>query len=531
MRKAIAFAIVLIALNAPAGTVSSLNPSSILTRSGEYFITASGTGFTAGDQFVISGNAGSFTLNVNAIDASGALTGWVPLEVVNTSGTYSLTVLTNGVASNTVTFNVYKPFRQIFKIHLPEVLTAISKGRYGATLKYEVSFSGGTATEPKIDCDPVSGSNFPFGRSRITCVGDDGLDRDAAYTDVNIVDGTPPELVVPGSYKIPADSQEGAYLKYDVSANDDVDGLLKPVCLPESGSFVRPGKTVVNCEALDSSFNPSYGSFEVLVVPDDIGRLELRTPGYLEVLAQSKEGAIVDFEKDVVAFGSADPDPVVQCTPASGEHFPMGESKVYCTAVDDFDQRVDDSFIINVTDEYGLQMKDVTAEASGPDGAEVVYDLEAEDWTEAIQCAPEPGSRFAMGVTEVECTSTAPDGREARGRFDVKVADTIPPHISRAGARAGAVDVAAGTIPVVVDVDVIDAADAMPRCSVVDLTADAPDGFDWRAKSDLELELRSAAPRGLRIQVSCADAAGNRSMATIPIAIAGTAARRDRKIQ
>lgn len=531
MRKAIAFAIVLIALNASAGTISSVNPSSILTRSGEYFITANGTGFTGGDQFVISGNAGTFTLNVNAIDASGALTGWIPLEVVNTPGTYSLTVLTNGVASNAVNFTIYKPFRQIFKIHLPEILTAISKGRDGTTLYYEVSFSGGSSPDPKIDCSPLSGSNFPFGRSRITCIGDDGVDRDTTFADVNVVDATLPQLVVPGSYKMPADSQEGAYLKYEVSASDDIDGLLKPVCLPESGSFVRPGKTVVNCEAVDSSFNSSYGSFEVLVVPDDIGRLELRTPEYLQVLAQSKEGAIVDFEKDVVAFGSADPDPIVQCTPPSGEHFPMGESKVYCTAVDDFDQRVDGSFIINVTDQYGLQMKDVAAEASGPDGAEVVYDLEAEDWTEAIQCTPEPGSRFAMGVTEVECSSTAPDGREAKGRFEVKVADTIPPHINRTAARTGVIDVAAGTIPLLVEVDVIDAADAMPRCSVIDLTADDPDGLDWRPKTDLELEVRSATPRGLRIQVSCADAAGNRSTATVPVSIVGTGTRRNAKVQ
>lgn len=531
MRSAIALAVILIALSVSAGTISSVSPSSILTRSGEYFITANGTGFTGGDEFVISGNAGTFTLYVNAIDGSGAITGWVPLEVVNTPGTYSLTVLTNGVASNPVNFTIYKPFRQIFKIHLPEVLTAISKGRYGATLHYEVSFSGEAGTEPKIECDPVSGSNFPFGRSRITCTGDDGTDRDTTFTDVTIVDATPPELVVPGSYKIPADSQEGAYLKYDVSASDDIDGILKPACLPESGSFVRPGKTVVNCEAVDSSFNPSFGSFEVLVVPEDIGRLELRTPEYLEVLAQSKEGANVDFAEDVIAYGSADPDPVVQCTPSSGEHFPMGESKVYCTAVDDFDQRAEASFVINVIDEYGLKMKDVAAEASGPDGAEVIYDLEAENWTEAIQCNPESGSRFAMGVTEVECTSSDSEGREARGRFEVKVADTIPPHISRAAARAGAVDVAAGTIPVFVDIDVIDAADAMPRCSVIDLAADAMDGFDWRAKGDLELEVRTETPRGLRIQVSCADAAGNRSSTTVPIALAGTGNRRTPKVQ
>jgi hypothetical protein len=121
------------------------------------------------------------------------------------------------------------------------------------------------------------------------------------------------------------------------------------------------------------------------------------------------------------------------------------------------------------------------------------------------------------------------DGRKAVGRFKVEVADTIPPHISRAEAKAGAVD--RGFVPVSVEVDALDAADAMPRCSVVDLVADTADGFDWRSRSELELEIRSDAPRAMRLLVSCADAAGNRSTATVPVAIERTGSGRGTKVQ
>ena len=113
----------------------------------------------------------------------------------------------------------------------------------------------------------------------------------------------------------------------------------------------------------------------------------------------------------------------------------------------------------------------------------------------------------------------------------MEVADTIPPHINRAEAKTGAVDVARGFIPVSIEVDALDAADAMPRCSVVDLVAETADGFDWRAKSDLEVEIRSDAPRALRLQVSCTDAAGNRSTASVPVAIERTGTSRGTKVQ
>lgn len=533
MRRAIAVAVVLIALNASAGTISSVSPSSFAYGSGEYFMTVQGTGFSEFDSLVFDGYyAGRREVTVNAYDPiAGTVVGWIPLEIVNDPGSYTVMVRSNGVLSASKGFTVTKPAGGRFTLHVPELLTAVSKGRYGATLRYDVQTSGGDGTVPTISCEPASGAQFPLGRSIVNCVGYNTVERDSQSFEVNVTDATPPLLTLPKSYQVAADSQEGAYLKYDTTATDDVDGYTKVTCLPASGDFVRPGKALVNCESFDNSFNSAFGSFEVLVVPRDLGKLALAVPDVLRVPAQSKAGAVVDFDREVYAYGSADPDPVVQCTPASHTDFRMGDTKVYCTAVDDFDQRTEATFIVSVSYDYALKMDDVSAEATAPDGADVTYDLKAEDWANEIQCSPAPGTRFAMGATDVECTSVADDGRKAVGRFTVEVADTIPPHINRAEARTGAVDVARGVVAVAVDVEALDAADAMPRCSVVDLVAETADGFDWRTKSDLEVEIRSDAPRALRMQISCVDAAGNRSTTSVPVSIDRTGLGRSTKVQ
>src|SRR5215212_7849271 len=93
MRRAIGVAMALLfSLPLLAGTISSIDPASIKALSGEYFMTASGSGFAETDEFIFDGPAGHFELTVNAIDKLGAITGWVPLPIVNTPGTYTLVV-------------------------------------------------------------------------------------------------------------------------------------------------------------------------------------------------------------------------------------------------------------------------------------------------------------------------------------------------------------------------------------------------------------------------------------------------------
>lgn len=517
MRTAYTVAVCLLAFAAMGGTITSIDPASIPYRSGEYFLTVNGS--SLGDHVVFEGPAGTFDLEVSAT-YTGSVVAWIPLEIVNDPGTYS--VYANGAfgPSNRVTFTVTKPGRAGLTLHLPEHLTAIAKSRLGASIRYDVSATGGDAATTSIKCSPESGSTFPFGQSQILCTATDGLrGSDKGVIDVTVWDGTAPSLSLPKPFEVVADDERGAYVKYDVAATDDIDGELRVTCSKDSGAFFPNGRTSVYCEALDNSLNVSSGSFDVFVQPRDKGVLALKVPDKVVEVATDETGAEVYF--DVVAYGSADPDPVVECDPFSGFFYSMGRTKVYCTAEDDFGQRAEAGFYVEVVDRLALKLPDVSAEAMSPSGTEVTFDAVAEDWTNAIRCSPSSGSLFNLGETTVDCQSTDSKGRPAAGKFKVNVADTVAPHIGRIKTIAGAPQ--GDMVPLQVEVETTDAGDAMPRCSVSALTADNGGSLDASVKGDLEVEVRDGRP--FHLQVTCTDAAGNRSTGSVPVMLGGTKRR------
>ena len=77
----------------------------------------------------------------------------------------------------------------------------------------------------------------------------------------------------------------------------------------------------------------------------------------------------------------------------------------------------------------------VTAEADGPFGSVVHYDVSATDRgaplpPAAIQCEPHSGLRFPLGRTTVGCAATDSVGNRSEGAFSVLVRDTTPPVIN-----------------------------------------------------------------------------------------------------
>lgn len=506
MRTAYLAAVCLLAFAAMGGTITSIDPASIPYRGGEFFLTLNGSALD--DTIIFDGPAGHFELESNAT-GTGYVISWVPMDIVNDPGTYTVYTRGRNGDSNRVNFTVVKPGRPPLTLHLPEVLTALAKTRLGNVIRYDITAIGGEG-EISTKCDPESGSTFPYGESSIRCYASDQAGNKAeGVIAVKVWDGAPPTLSIPKSFEVQAEDEKGAYVKFDASAFDDIDGGVRVTCSQESGTLFPNGRNKVTCEAGDEALNLASDSFEVFVQPKDKGRLELKVPDKVVEVAADPEGGEVFYE--VTAYGSADPDPVVVCEPPSGWFFPMKTTKVYCTAEDDFGARAEAGFTVEVVERLGLKLPDVTAEASSPAGSEVSFDAVAEDWTNAIRCSPGSGAFFAMGETTVECTSTDGKGRAAGGTFKVNVADTIAPHIGRirtiAGTKAG------DAVPVTVEVETTDAGDAMPLCSVSALTADAGGAFDGRVKGGLELEIRDTT-RPFRIQVTCADAAGNRSTGT-----------------
>jgi hypothetical protein len=62
-----------------------------------------------------------------------------------------------------------------------------------------------------------------------------------------------------------ATSQTRSLVNYNVSATDNTDMLVVPICDPPSGSIFLLGKTTVKCTAIDNDGNAAAASFNVIV--------------------------------------------------------------------------------------------------------------------------------------------------------------------------------------------------------------------------------------------------------------------------
>ena len=70
------------------------------------------------------------------------------------------------------------------------------------------------------------------------------------------------------------------------------------------------------------------------------------------------------------------------------------------------------------------------AEATGPQGSVVSYIVSATNATGSpldFSCTPQSGSMFALGTSNVDCTTIDEVGNDARATFEVLVQDTTPP--------------------------------------------------------------------------------------------------------
>jgi hypothetical protein len=110
--------------------------------------------------------------------------------------------------------------------------------------------------------------------------------------------------------------------------------------------------------------------------------------------------------------------------------------------------------------------KGTSAEATGPNGAVVTFDVSAVDYIDGpvpFTCSPAPGSVFPIGFTEVDCTASDKSSNQASGTYFVTVKDTTPPalHLPASLATAAtstqgavvtlpvtATDLVDGTVPV-----------------------------------------------------------------------------------
>ena len=129
-----------------------------------------------------------------------------------------------------------------------------------------------------------------------------------------------------------------------------------------------------------------------------------------------------------------DPDPTPTCTPTAGSVLPLGKTTVSCTATDSAGASDTKTFDVTVVDTTAPTFSGVPADidvsTSDPNGRTVSFAaptaVDIVDASPSVGCAPESGSLFAVGTTDVTCTATDQSGNASRGIFRVTVRYVAP---------------------------------------------------------------------------------------------------------
>jgi hypothetical protein len=330
------------------------------------------------------------------------------------------------------TYAIVDTTRPVLNTPGDQVLEATGPG--GAQATWKVTASDAVGLSAPASCSPGSGTTFPLGTTTIGCSATDvaGNTRSGTFT-VTVRDTTGPSLVVGNDVTREATGPGGATATYGAATAIDLhDGALTPACTPASGSRFPIGNTTVTCSVADASGNAASGTLTVHV--EDTTGPEIDVPADRTVEATSPAGAAVTFDPGSV--DAVDGTRPVSCSPASGTTFGFGDTTVVCTATDTRDNTGIASFVVTVEDTVRPELTvpaGVTAEATGPQGAVVAYDVSATDAADddvTVDCIPEAGYRFPLGRTEVNCTAVDDHGNTTQKAFEVAVVDTTAPAVA-----------------------------------------------------------------------------------------------------
>jgi hypothetical protein len=209
-------------------------------------------------------------------------------------------------------------------------------------------------------------------------------------------DVTPPVLTVPEDMVVEATSEQVAQVSFTVTAQDNVDGTAT---LEEDGTTITQD--------------------------DDVGG-----------------------------------DITIACSPSSGSTFPLGDSLVQCSARDAAGNFNRASFTVTVTPippppdttrPVITVPEDITEEATSPDGAQVSFEVSAQDDEDGpvdVSCDHNSGETFPIGETVVTCSAEDLAGNRADEKsFTITVRDTTAPdvEITEASERRNGREIADGS--------------------------------------------------------------------------------------
>ena len=250
------------------------------------------------------------------------------------------------------------------------------------------------------------------------------------------VDAVGPVIAPHDPVAAEATGPTGALVTYtEPTTSDANDGPGVATCVPATGSLFALGPTTVACDATDAAGNAASQTSFVITVVDTTGPA-FAAPADQEIPSTGPEGAVSTWP-DPTATDAVDGTDPVHCLPASGSTFPVGSTTVTCTSTDAASNTTTHTFSVTVVSDAPTAAPviephgDVTAEATGPEGAQVTYDppttSDEQDGPGVATCGPASGSLFPLGSTTILCDAVDSDANHAaQTQFNVTVRDTTP---------------------------------------------------------------------------------------------------------
>ena len=309
----------------------------------------------------------------------------------------------------------------------PRDLTVEATGPYGARVVYDTSDPDGEGGRPaSTDCAPAPGAMFPLGNTEVTCA-------IGGRFWIVVKDTTPPSIALNGSLSAVTANPNGAILTFSAIGSDLVDGTVAANCSPGSGDLFAPGPTTITCNASDSHGNSVAQTFTAEVLLLNSEPPVITVPADITAEATGGSGAAVTYS--ATAYDDTDGAVPVNCSHASGSVFAIGTTTVTCTATDSNANTGQATFLITVSDTTPPELTippNLSAEATGPNGAQVTFSVSAVDIVDgplAVECTHASGL-FPIGTTAVTCSATDARGNGTPGSFTVSVVDTTPPSLT-----------------------------------------------------------------------------------------------------
>ena len=299
-------------------------------------------------------------------------------------------------------------------------------------------------------------ADFPYGTTSGTCTAtlSDGITPVSAAVVVNVVDTTAPSFGAAPSVTDSTTDPAGKAVSYATPTATDLGQSLSVNCTPASGSTFVIGSTQVDCSANDGRGNTGHVFFNVTVTLTDN-----QPPTFTSVPSDSTSeatgpgGAVVSWT--IAATDNVDPNPTINCTPASGSTFAIGTTAVTCRATDasgNFTDAAPFNVTVHDTTPPTLTLPDnQNVETEDPGGKSVTYSVTASDIVSgsiAPTCNHSSGDTFPVGTTAVHCTATDGAGNATSGDFNVTVslADHTPPVLSGFGDKSVEANGPAGSV-------------------------------------------------------------------------------------